>query len=50
MCEKFAYKHSGTIEYVKNEPTFQEIYKLHGQVTREFLRLKMKNFQDIAFM
>ena len=22
MCEKFIYKHSETIKYVKNEPTF----------------------------
>ena len=34
-CEKFAYKHSETIEFVKNYPTFYEIYKLHGQITRE---------------
>ena len=27
ICENFVYKHSETIEYGKNEPTFQEIYK-----------------------
>ena len=28
--EKVVYKHSETIEYVKNYPTFLEIYTLHG--------------------
>ena len=28
ICEKFVYKHSETIEYVKNLPTFEEIYKI----------------------
>ena len=28
--EKVVYKHSETIEYVKNYPTFWEIYTLHG--------------------
>ena len=26
VCEKFVYKHSETIEYVKNEPTRYFIY------------------------
>ena len=30
MCGKFVCKHSETIEYVKNQPTFKETYKLHG--------------------
>ena len=47
--EKFVYKHSETIEHVKNLPTFQEIYKLHGQITRESLGLRMRNFQIIVF-
>ena len=38
------------IEYVKNQPTFKEIYKLNGQITQEFLELKMRNFQDIVFI
>ena len=32
---KVVYKHSETIEHVKNLPIFKEIYKLHGQITRE---------------
>ena len=43
ICEKFVYKHSETIGNVKNYPTFQEIYKLHGQITQEFSGLKMWN-------
>ena len=34
IYENFAYKHSKTIEYVRNYPTFQEIYEIHGQLTR----------------
>ena len=34
---------------VKNQPIFKEIYKLHKQITREFLRLRMRNFRGIAF-
>ena len=30
ICEKFVYKHSETIENVKNQPTFWDIYKCHG--------------------
>ena len=44
-CEKFVYKHSVTTEYVKNYPTFQGIYKRHGQITQEFLGLILGNFQ-----
>ena len=29
------YKHTKTIEYVKNQPTFSEKYKLCGSVTRK---------------
>ena len=50
ICEKFVYKHSETIEYVKNLPTFWEINKLHGQITWEFLGLRMQNFQSIVFI
>ena len=50
IYEKFVYKHSETIEYVKNSPTFQKICKLHGQITREFLGLGVQNFQGIAFV
>ena len=34
---------------LKNQPIFKEIYKLHKQITREFLRLRMRNFQGIVF-
>ena len=44
----FVYKHTETIEYLKNEPAFYEKYKLHGQITPEFLELTMKNFQGIV--
>ena len=27
VCEMFAYKHTETIEYVKNQPTFLKKYK-----------------------
>ena len=51
ICEKFFfYKHSETIEYVKNYPTFYEIFKFHGQITRELLGLRMRNFQGVVFM
>ena len=39
ICEKFVHKHSEIKEYVK--PSFQEICKLHGQITREILGLRM---------
>ena len=29
---------------------FKEIYKLHGQITRELLGLRMRNFQGIIFI
>ena len=45
--EKFVYKHSKTIECIKKLPTFLKIYKFHGQITWEFLGLKMRNFQGI---
>ena len=51
IFEKFVYKNSETIEYVKNLPTFfLDIYKLHGQITPEFLRLIMRNFQGLVFV
>ena len=37
LFEKFVHKHSEAIEYVKNQATFQDISKLHGQITLEFL-------------
>ena len=49
ICEKFVYKHSKTIKYVKNQPTFYNIYKLEGQITREFLGLKRRNVHGIVF-
>ena len=50
IWEKFVYKHSETINYVKNYPTFSEIFKLHGQIPQEFLGLKMPNLQGIRFI
>ena len=47
MFEKFVYKHSKIIEYVN---TLIEIYKLNGKITREFLGLRMQNFQGTAFI
>ena len=43
ICEKLVYKDSQTIEYVKNYQTFLKIYKLYGQITREFLGLRIGN-------
>ena len=50
ICQMFVYKHSETIEYVKKWLTFQEKYKLYGQITSEFLVFRMRNFQDIIFL
>ena len=50
VCEKFVYKHSETIEYVKNLPTFKKIYKLYGKIIREFLGLRMQNFRGVVFI
>ena len=50
ICKMFVYKHSETIEYVKTELTSTEIYKLHRQITREFLGLRKQNFKGIAFI
>ena len=49
-CEQFVYKHSETIEYVKNWSTFLKIYKLHGQIIPEFLGFRMRNFQVTVFV
>ena len=38
------------IKYVKNQPTFSEIYKVHGQITQEFLGLRMQNSWGTAFI
>ena len=46
----FVYKHSETIEYIENWPTFLEIYKLQAKITRYFLELRMRNFQSIVFI
>ena len=50
ICEKFVYKHSQAIENVKKQPTFSEICKLHGQITREFLGLRIRHFQGIVII
>ena len=41
----FLYKHTETIEYVKKKHTFKEKWK----ITRQFLGLRMQNFQGIPF-
>ena len=43
----FVYKHTETIEYVIKNPTFEEKYKPCGRITREFLGLRMRNFEGI---
>ena len=37
ICEKIVYKHSETIEYVQNYPTFSEIHQPHAKRTGELL-------------
>ena len=49
-CEKFVYKHLEITEYIENYPTFSEMYNLHGEIFREFLGLRMQNFQGIVFI
>ena len=44
------YKHSEVKEYVKKKVFFKEKYKLHGYITREFLGLKLNNFQGFVFI
>ena len=46
----FVCKDTETIECVKKQPTFKEKYKLYGRITREFLGLRMRNFQCISFI
>ena len=41
----FVCKHTETTEYVKNQPNCKKKSKLHGLITREFLGLRMRNFQ-----
>ena len=38
------FKYSETIEYVKNLPTFYEIYKLYRKMTREFFGLRFSGY------
>ena len=47
--EKFVSKHSETIACIKNYPTVPDIYKFRGQITREFIGLRMRTFQGIVF-
>ena len=44
----FVYKNTETIECLKKS-IFQEKYRLHEQITREFLGLRTQNFK-IVFM
>ena len=50
VCKTFVYKHTETIEYVKKWANFYEKYKMYGWITREFLGLRMQNFQGIIFI
>ena len=43
------YKHTETIEWVKNWPTLNKKYKVYGGKTPEFLELRMLNVQCILF-
>ena len=47
VCEKFVHKHMETIESVKISLLFK---KNTNWITREFLWLKMRNFQGIIFI
>ena len=38
----FVYKHTETIECVKNEPTLHKKYKVYGRITPEFSELRMQ--------
>ena len=46
----FVYKHTETTEYVKKWLAFLKKYELYGQITREFLVFRMRNFQGIIFL
>ena len=40
-----------TLQFNRSEGIFFSILQqLHGQITREFLVIKMRNFQDIVFI
>ena len=44
------YKHSETTECVKKLAYFLRNYKVQAQITREFLGLRMLNFQFVVFI
>ena len=44
------YKDSETIEYVKNKPTFEEIFKFYGQITRQVFGIRMRTCNVIVFI
>ena len=46
----FVYKYTETIEYVRKYPIFKEKYKPYGEITREFLGLRMRDHQGIIFV
>ena len=45
----FVYKHTETIECVKNQPTLYKKYNVYGRINPEFLELRMPNVQCILF-
>ena len=49
VCEKFVYKHSETIEYVKNEPTFYENLQISRVNNSGTLRIKGAKFSGYCF-
>ena len=49
MCEKFVYKHSETIEYVKNLPTFLRNLQTSRVNNLRILRMKNAKFPVYCF-
>ena len=50
MYEMFVYKHTEITEHAKKYPSFYEKYKFRGYITREFIGLRMQNFQGIVLV
>ena len=46
----FVYKNTETIEYVKMYPIFKKNTIFTGKLTREFLELRMRNFQGFVLI
>ena len=50
FCEMFVYKHTETVEMLKISLLFKKNTNFTGIIIREFLRLRMRNFQSIIFI